>query len=463
MSSSNDQTSFANSWDDPRGQQTLQSPFEQRRPTDAGMSSAHPYVAQFSQRTACSRWPNSYDSRRISNPPRSSVSSLSAAMGTAPTSQRLSRSSEQSSGSSPSSEGSNHSNHHREQQIWAEMGIPGSSVSTTHTVQLQDMASPENARPGLISFENLDVNQTMHSPYTPPQNLTDLPGSSYSMAHSPYVQSVGRYGSAYLQRSSSTSGMGQSSSGMMLPQSYSHSAPNTGRLSGFPANVGMHIHNTPSPPNAFSSPIDESERLRLYIQELQTQNQELHTRVDQLQGELNASRFAQVSGMGSSADAVAGTSSFVLPTVSSNAPHGQSHTSAPTEASWRRRTDARVRKYCSPNRAGNALCAWHDTRRERRAYPPRMAPVGTLNCGCTVAEALFEESLSRHGVGSYLPGDNVRMDPALRNPLLRLLEARYGYRDGDFERDPLTGDWQEGDGHERWEAELQRHAGKSHR
>jgi hypothetical protein len=33
------------------------------------------------------------------------------------------------------------------------------------------------------------------------------------------------------------------------------------------------------------------------------------------------------------------------------------------------------------------------------------------------------------------------MDPALRTPLLKLLEWRYGYRDGDFDRDPTTGQW----------------------
>ncbi|KAF9256597.1 hypothetical protein L218DRAFT_949851 [Marasmius fiardii PR-910] len=127
--------------------------------------------------------------------------------------------------------------------------------------------------------------------------------------------------------------------------------------------------------------------------------------------------------------------------------------SASFESSWKARTAARKRKFCSPNRAGNALCAWHDTRRERRAYPPRNAPHGYLNCGCTDEEALFEESLARNGVGSYLPGDNVRMDPALRNPLLKLLQQRYGYRDGDFERDPRTGDWMVGEGHGKWEQE----------
>lgn len=107
--------------------------------------------------------------------------------------------------------------------------------------------------------------------------------------------------------------------------------------------------------------------------------------------------------------------------------------------------------HCSLNRAGNALCSWHDFRREKRAYPPRTAPPGYLNCGCTYEQCLFEETLARHGVGSYLPGDAVRMDPALRNPLLRLLETRYGYRDGDFERDIRTGDWVPGEGPGIWE------------
>jgi hypothetical protein len=88
-------------------------------------------------------------------------------------------------------------------------------------------------------------------------------------------------------------------------------------------------------------------------------------------------------------------------------------------------------------------------------WPPRTAPPGHLNCGCTYDEALFEESLARHGVGSYHPGESVRMDPALRNPLLRLLQTRYGYKDGDFEKDPLTGEWLEGEGHSVWEQRAQ--------
>lgn len=91
---------------------------------------------------------------------------------------------------------------------------------------------------------------------------------------------------------------------------------------------------------------------------------------------------------------------------------------------WEARTRARERIFCALNRAGNALCAWHDSRRERRRFPPRMAPPRTLNCGCTYEQALFEESLSRNGVGIYWPGDSVRMDPTLRNALLALLEER---------------------------------------
>ncbi|KLO16127.1 hypothetical protein SCHPADRAFT_914180 [Schizopora paradoxa] len=124
------------------------------------------------------------------------------------------------------------------------------------------------------------------------------------------------------------------------------------------------------------------------------------------------------------------------------------------EASLLKRRQARERKFCAPNRAGNSLCSWHDTRRERRIHPPRMAPNGVLNCGCTTEEALFEESLARNGVGSYHPGDSVRMDPLLRNALLKLLQSRYGYRDGDFEIDPRTGRWVDGESHEKWEREL---------
>ncbi|KAF8952963.1 hypothetical protein BDZ97DRAFT_1767890 [Flammula alnicola] len=129
--------------------------------------------------------------------------------------------------------------------------------------------------------------------------------------------------------------------------------------------------------------------------------------------------------------------------------------SAPFQAQWKARTDARKKIFCSLNRAGNALCSWHDSRRERRVYPPRHAPQGYLNCGCSYDEALFEESLSRHGVGSYHPGENVRMDPALRNPLLRLLKQRYGYKDGDFDHDPLTENWNEGESPLAWEQKAQ--------
>lgn len=381
-------------------------------------------------------------------------------MGTASTSQRPSFSSEQSSDSSPSSEASNQSNQQRELQMqWVEMGLQGSSNLPSHSAHPQDLISP--GHPGLLSFENLDVN-TLHSPYTPPTALSELPSvqSPYSMSQT-FAPAMGRPN--YPQRSSSTSGLGQPSTTNFLIPQFPHSAPAAnanGRSSGFPSNPGMPI--TRSPSTVFTSPLDEVEELRRIVQELQTHNQELLTRVNHLQGELSAARFAQASGMASPTDA-AGHSTFTLPTVPNMSQNGQAQPSAQTDASWRRRTEARVRKFCSPNRAGNALCAWHDTRRERRAYPPRMAPAGTLNCGCTVTQALFEETLSRHGVGSYLPSETVRMDPALRNPLLRLLETRYGYRDGDFERDPLTDNWVEGEGPERWEMELQRHGGKCHR
>lgn len=184
---------------------------------------------------------------------------------------------------------------------------------------------------------------------------------------------------------------------------------------------------------------DEIRHLRKKVRELELINESARLRQKDLEMEL--ANEIPVPSHGYSHDQTGLPSPILTPSPQSASFH----------ASWKARTDARIRQFCSLNRAGNALCAWHDSRRERRAYPPRMAPPGHLNCGCTYDEALFEESLSRHGVGSYHPGESVRMDPALRNPLLKLLQARYGYRDGDFERDITTGHWVEGEGHALWE------------
>ncbi|KAF7973909.1 hypothetical protein HWV62_13952 [Athelia sp. TMB] len=199
----------------------------------------------------------------------------------------------------------------------------------------------------------------------------------------------------------------------------------------------------PPPPHTTQERYEEEiQSLRRKVRELELINESARLRQKDLERELAKGLPPAPSQAQSSVGQSHGLPS-PIPTPSPQ--------SAGFQASWKARTDARVRHFCSLNRAGNALCAWHDSRRERRAYPPRMAPPGRLNCGCTHEEALFEESLSRHGVGSYHPGESVRMDPALRNPLLKLLKTRYGYRDGDFERDITTGEWVEGEGHAFWE------------
>lgn len=209
----------------------------------------------------------------------------------------------------------------------------------------------------------------------------------------------------------------------------------------FRTNAGMYdsLSSTTSTPSSTysSSPQEELRTLRKRIAELERINEREREHV----------RMLEAGASGSSRSPASGRSPLAGPPVS-----------ASFQESWRLRTEARQRQFCSLNRAGNALCAWHDSRRERRVYPPRMAPAGYLNCGCTFEEAPFEESLARHGVGSYLPGENVRMDPALRNPLLKVLQERYGYQDGDFERDPRTGDWVAGEGHAFWEHQLQSNA-----
>lgn len=206
-----------------------------------------------------------------------------------------------------------------------------------------------------------------------------------------------------------------------------------GSSAGYPAGP----NNNPSSP--YASPMngqDDARRLHRRVRELEQLNAQAREQIQSLESQLNRRGRAY-------------TASDIPPAMITPA------ASVSFQTAWKARTEARIRQFCSLNRAGNALCSWHDSRRERRVHAPRMAPPGHLNCGCTFEEALFEESLARHNVGSYLPGDSVRMDPALRNPLLRLLQTRYGYRDGDFERDPRTGDWVQGEGPAYWEQQVQ--------
>lgn len=243
---------------------------------------------------------------------------------------------------------------------------------------------------------------------TPPTPLSAESGSSYL--------SYGTY---------NTSGF-PASSDSQIPPSYPMAYPPVVVPSQSTSSHGVPMVMSPAPSGV--PPQDEVQMLREQLRRLNAENNKLR-------------------------HALRSQTSHGLPSPAPTPTFQQS--SQAFQQSWNARTEVRTKLFCSLNRAGNALCAWHDSRRERRQFPPRNAPRGYLNCGCTYEEALFEESLSRHGVGSYHPGESVRMDPALRNPLLKLLKSRYGYRDGDFERDSQTGDWVEGEGPAKWEAQFQ--------
>ena len=122
----------------------------------------------------------------------------------------------------------------------------------------------------------------------------------------------------------------------------------------------------------------------------------LRQRIHELEREINRSKstIEILRNMMASSD---------LPIASS------SQTASFQSPSWHARAEARKQIGCSLNRAGNALCAWHDPHRKCRAHSLRNAPPGHLNCSCTYEEALFEESPAHHGVASYLPGNMVHM------------------------------------------------------
>jgi len=138
-------------------------------------------------------------------------------------------------------------------------------------------------------------------------------------------------------------------------------------------------------PSSSSDASDEMRRLRQRIHELERELNRSKSTIENLRNTMASSD---------------------LPIASS------SQTASFQSPSWHAHTEARQQTFCSLNRAGNALCAWHDLHRKCRAYPPRNLPPGHLNCSCTYEEALFEESHAHHGVA--LPGDMVHMDPALR-------------------------------------------------
>ena len=372
----------------------------------------------------------SEESRPQSSGSSITSSSLRGAMGDI----HLSSNSEGSNSPSPASDGSQQ----RQDSFNVASGMVWSQTNADVTGQPGIQAASFDDNPNPLSFQNMSPpsgSLTSNSPSTSYLHYSGYNQSNYtnpnpSGTHSPPVFPATGYSESF-NSYPQTRGATTSAQPLIIPQ-----------LAHIPsARRSMSITPTTTLPTGHRthpSADDELQYLRNKVRELELINESARLRIRELENEL----ANPTSGPMYSPSSISG-----LPTAAPQLP-----TSPSFAASWRARTDARVKLFCSLNRAGNALCAWHDSRRERRAHPPRMAPPGHLNCGCTFEEALFEESLSRHDVGSYHPGENVRMDPALRNPLLKLLQKRYGYKDGDFERDHATGNWDDGEGPGPWEA-----------
>ncbi|KAH8828305.1 hypothetical protein DL96DRAFT_1168104 [Flagelloscypha sp. PMI_526] len=316
------------------------------------------------------------------------------------------------------------------------MGDAGSSHS-----HKSGSASPNNVGAAHATYDvNMHHASPLSAPWPSPSDLVTATQANYPAMPGPYTNPNAPFeayetGASYRQVSPDS----------MTPSHFPTTLfPETFTTGGrqMTGQVPSSSYATPYTPNS-TSPSPQS---------LETENRLLRKRLRDMEALYRQSEEQLRSFTGGMQLAQAS----LHPSVSTS-----QHTSPPPsptfQASWNARTEARIRLFCSLNRAGNALCAWHDSRRERRAYPPRNAPPGVLNCGCTYEEALFEESLARHNVGSYHPGESVRMDPALRNPLLRLLQDRYGYRDGDFERASQNGRWVGDEGPAIWEQKV--HAG----
>ncbi|KAI0047695.1 hypothetical protein FA95DRAFT_1558789 [Auriscalpium vulgare] len=391
---------------------------------------AYAFAASGAQAPAMRRPLFGDDTRPRSSGSNMTSSSLRGAMGDI----HLSSNSEDSNSPSPTSESSHHHRH-------AYNNVASGMVWTQTTPEASGSAGMQPA-----SFDDHSAPMSFNHMSSPSTSLTSSSPSANYLQYSEYNNAT--YGNPNASSSSHSPPMFPASS---YPEQFAYQGRNPPPVGipmigqpgvGFSGSTRGPIPITPTTaiPSGSrpSRPTDDEIRyLRNKVHELELINESARLRMRELESEL-ANPMHSSSYPSSS---VSGLPTPAPPPASSS-----------FNASWKARTDARVKLFCSLNRAGNALCAWHDSRRERRAHPPRMAPPGHLNCGCTFEEALFEESLARHDVGSYHPGESVRMDPALRNPLLKLLQQRYGYKDGDFERDGSTGNWLEGEGPSAWEA-----------
>jgi len=147
----------------------------------------------------------------------------------------------------------------------------------------------------------------------------------------------------------------------------------------------------------------------------------------------------------------AGTMNPAHLNMANNLPPPTARTTLSRPRDHQKRTERRKSLRELLNRNSNRCCAWCESRRERRKYGPRQIPEGQMTCGCSIEDALFEDSLARNGVGS-IDTTRQRLDPELRRNLLSLLKKQYKYQDGDLDFDHDTLEWSSGGDAVSWMA-----------
>ncbi|GJJ10352.1 hypothetical protein Clacol_004578 [Clathrus columnatus] len=366
-----------------------------------------------------------------------------------------------SSSSSSSSTSSSSSRHNATARNMRSATVSSTSGHFTFDRRQQFSPYPSfNPRRSTISGSDLRQHPRSHSPPTPSTLLDDIssPQRSHLSYHTGPPSSISpspRIPSTILLPNDTSPHITSSRYHFDIPSSSMEGSnysslfdPPNGEPRSYPSMVTL------PPPYAATWPDISNHHDHTREKALEDEIKELQSHIRSLQTMINSTNGGDQSGAAGTGRDNNNNNQLRI-SLNGSIPSSFNPALGPPPSDWETRTRTRERIFCALNRAGNALCAWHDSRRERRRYPPRMAPPRTLNCGCTYEQALFEESLSRNGVGSYWPGELVRMDPVLRNSLLTLLEQLYNYRDGDFERN-LDGSWKEGQDSAAWEERAQR-------
>ncbi|KAH9968211.1 hypothetical protein BC827DRAFT_483597 [Russula dissimulans] len=319
---------------------------------EAGRQQAYAFSASGNQLSMRRQTTFGEDGRPQSSGSSITSSSLRGAMGEIQLSSNSEGSNSPSSASDVSQQRQQESYNVASGMVWSQTNADVAGPPAMPAGSFDDHSNP-------LSFQNISSPSGSLTSNSPSTSYLQYPGYNHSNYANPNVSppvfpttGYSESFNAYPQTRATTT----PAPPLIIPQ-LAHLPSGRGPMSITPTTA------VPAGNRSHRSTDDELRNLRNKVRELELINESARLRIRELENEL----ANPASGPLYPPSSISG-----LP-----APAPQLPTSPSFAASWKARTDARIKLFCSLNRAGNALCAWHDSRRERRAHPPGWLPPAT--------------------------------------------------------------------------------------